>query len=38
MVEAARTEARMIIENKLLSSYPLLEETLEKRSKEIHFE
>ncbi len=38
MVEAARTEARMIIENKLLSSYPLLEENLEKRSKEIHFE
>jgi RecG-like helicase len=38
MVEAARTEARLLVESGGLESYPELEKVMEKKSKELHFE
>jgi len=38
MVEAARTEARALIEKNTLESYPLLEATLKEKGSGVHFE
>ncbi|HEY4521875.1 MAG TPA: ATP-dependent DNA helicase RecG [Candidatus Paceibacterota bacterium] len=39
MVEAARTEAKMVVEKNLLAKFPLLQEKIQKiESSEIHFE
>lgn len=38
MVEAAREEAKQLVENNELANYPELEKVMEKKSKELHFE
>ncbi|MEN9582533.1 MAG: ATP-dependent helicase RecG, ATP-dependent helicase RecG [Candidatus Parcubacteria bacterium] len=38
MVEAARTEAKHLVETNKLADYPELQKSIEKRSKELHFE
>nr|MBP7832002.1 DEAD/DEAH box helicase [Candidatus Paceibacterota bacterium] len=38
MVEAARTEAKLLVEAGALTDYPDLEKVMEKKSKELHFE